>query len=553
MDRLNLATADDFYRRYLEFEPTGPQRECYEKLYLAASTSSVPLLTTVVLPTGEGKTEAVAAPFLAQFTDGWFPIAPRLIYVLPSRALSDQTAERIRGYAERLPARLVVKTQHGAHPDDPFLFADVVVTTLDQFIYGYARAQRQWRGHPDLSAGSIAASMVVFDEAHGYDSYTLSLVKAMIEILYAARVPVILMSATLPDSLRQQLLPYGAEAVNITLRSSPRVKRRIPVNIVPDPLLDDSGKIPGILTARLIRGEVHKVLIVCNQVSRAQQVYVQLKKWLEEQGLLDRLPILLIHSRFTQQDREKLQRSVTNILGKNGRGGIVVSTQVCEAGLDVSAELVVTEFAPADALVQRAGRCARFQGQSGEVWITIGGDPAAMVYGRSVTGQKALDETLVFLRRNPQLDLGNWNAVQEFCKVLPYSTNEAAASESLRELQEATLYADHSPHRIRVREDLNAYFWVGERAPRLALSPEQYRQQLVSVPVRQVNSYLKLISEGSQRAGNVRLEQLVWDGKEYRLEPKAQPQAFQTYRLDPRYYSGELGVCFSESPSRQLQ
>ena len=539
------SSPEAFYKEYFGFAPSEPQRRCYESLYLARD---LPLLATVELPTGEGKTEAVVAPFLAQFVDGVFPIAPRLVYVLPSRSLSDQTAGRICKYAHEIEKatkrQIIVNTQHGGHPEDPFFFSDVVVSTLDQFVYAYARAQQQAKSHPDISAGSIAASLVVFDEAHGYDPYTLSMVKAMIQILHAARVPVVLMSATLPPALKADLLPRRATATEITLTGLPRIQRQIPIKLIDEPLVEESCRLPGILTERL--ATARKALIVCNEVSRAQQLYLGLKRWLQEQGLLDALPVTLIHSRFTQQDRERLQGVVEQMLGENGTGGIVVSTQVCEAGLNLSAELVVTEFAPADALVQRAGRCARFKGESGEVWIFAGGEPAKYTYGNSKMGEMALDATLSYLRSNPDLDLGDWGMVQDFCRVLPYSTNEAAAAESLRELQEATLYADNSPQRIRVRDELSAYFWVGNAARKLPLTSESYRASLVSVSVRRLWGFLEYLQSSKSGGKKASLEQLVWKSAEgaYSLEEKGQPQAFRTYRLDPQYYSSCLGVCY---------
>jgi len=84
------------------------------------------------------------------------------------------------------------------------LSADIAVTTLDHFIYAYARSSGQVYGHIDLPAGCMAHSLVVFDEAHLYQSRrTFSVMRAMPAILAAARVPFMVMTATMPRRLQE--------------------------------------------------------------------------------------------------------------------------------------------------------------------------------------------------------------------------------------------------------------------------------------------------------------------------------------------------------------
>lgn len=72
-------------------------------------------------PTGSGKTEAVLAPFLSQFLNNDFTIAPRLIYVLPMRVLANSIADRISNYARNISPNISVKIHHGDIPSAPFL------------------------------------------------------------------------------------------------------------------------------------------------------------------------------------------------------------------------------------------------------------------------------------------------------------------------------------------------------------------------------------------------------------------------------------------------
>jgi CRISPR-associated endonuclease/helicase Cas3 len=97
-------------------------------------------------------------------------------------------------------------------------------------------------------------------------------------------------------------------------------------------------------------------LVVVNRVARAQEIYKALttaeKK--SKQPLYDSTKVALIHSRFRPIDRERHTRL---LFGDGDR--IVIATQAVEAGVDVSARLLVTELAPWSSLVQRMGRCNR--------------------------------------------------------------------------------------------------------------------------------------------------------------------------------------------------
>lgn len=99
-------------------------------------------LILVEAPTASGKTEAVVFPYLTQHCLKTFPLARRLIYVLPTRALVNAQALRIKGHAEKLGLNLIVNIDHGAvQSPTPMFYGDVVLTTWDAFLYGYA-AQR---------------------------------------------------------------------------------------------------------------------------------------------------------------------------------------------------------------------------------------------------------------------------------------------------------------------------------------------------------------------------------------------------------------------------
>jgi CRISPR-associated endonuclease/helicase Cas3 len=110
-------------------------------------------------------------------------------------------------------------------------------------------------------------------------------------------------------------------------------------------------------------------LVVVNTVKRAQAIYAQLDKIKSRKQSGLAADLVLLHSRFRQADRN---RELSHLLAKPGEHGtIAVCTQVVEAGVDVSARLLVTELAPWSSLVQRFGRCNRYgEYKKGDiVWV----------------------------------------------------------------------------------------------------------------------------------------------------------------------------------------
>ncbi len=434
------------------FEPYDFQIEVIEKIL----DNKFPLL--IKAPTGSGKTEAVLAPFLFQFKDNNFFIAPRLIYVLPMRVLVNSIAERIEKYAKKVSPHISVKIQHGDLPGSPFFIGDIIVTTLDQFVYGFARASKEVGRHIDMPAGAIASSMVVLDEAHMYrDGFTFSIMRAVMEILYHTKIPFVLMTATMPESLEKSLFENIENYEKIIGKHV--VESQIKIKISKKPIYCD-GKV-NISKNLLKKIKDKKTLIVLNQVKRAQRVYEELKERLK----LSDDEIVLLHSRFTKLDRFNHENKAISMLTHKQDGkliipkkaGIVVSTQVLEAGIDFSAELLLTELAPADALVQRAGRCARYEEETGEMIIfPVDVDKAHLPYEKEHL-QKTLnwlkDHTKSNTKSNTKFNIKDFNQVCKFVnESLDYIANDYEASDTLIDLYECVLYADTKPENIQIRD-----------------------------------------------------------------------------------------------------
>ncbi len=466
-----LMSIKNFYKSYLMI--SNPHKyqeftwECIKRL-------NFPLF--IKAPTGSGKTEAVLAPFLSQFIDNNFTIAPRMIYVLPMRVLVNSLADRVRQYTRRINPHISVEVQHGDVPNSPFFMADIIFTTLDQFVYGFARASGQVGRHIDIPAGAIASSLVVFDEAHMYrDEFTFSIMRAVMEILYKSNIPFVVMTATMPETLERSLFE------NINMPEDCKISASIPASNTLDfylekgPLYsDDEVNIPEVILDKI---REKKTLIVVNQVKRAQKIYEDIKLRLN----LNDKQIVLLHSRFTKADRKDHEEQAISLIPRKKDGkivipegvGIVVSTQVLEAGIDFSAEFLLTELAPADSLVQRAGRCARYEGERGEMVIfpVDGKDRNHLPYKK-----EHLEKTLEWLKRNEQFNIKNFNEVCSFVnETLDYQANDYEARDTLIDLYECVLYADSKPDNIQVRKSKPVRILVVDFS--LGIENKKYRKK----------------------------------------------------------------------------
>lgn len=445
-----MLTSELFYKNYFNI---APPHEHQFSMWNQMRSVKFPLLLKA--PTGSGKTEAVLAPFLSQFIDSKFNIAPRMIYVLPMRVLVNNVAERIRKYTKKISSHISVEIQHGDVPNSPFFIADIVVTTLDQFLYGFARASGQVGRHLDIPAGSIASSIVVFDEAHMYrDSFTFSIMRALMEILQKSHVPFILMTATMPESLEMSLFEnrelFTVSDVKRITGSMP-IESSIKITVEEEPLHSNSEVY--ITDELLFKIKSHKTLIVVNQVKRAQKIYEEIK---ERLGLGNE-EIVLLHSRFTKSDRKQHEEKAISMIPHKEEGkiiipegtGVVVSTQVLEAGIDFSTELLLTELAPADSLIQRAGRCARYEGESGEMVVfPVEDGKEHLPYER-----EHLLKTCEWLQKNEHFNIKNFDEVCSFINdTLDYQANDYEARDTLIDLYECVLYVDERPSNIQLRD-----------------------------------------------------------------------------------------------------
>ena len=379
---------------------------------IAASVSG-PTLLVVEAPMGSGKTEAalyahlylqraarhrglyVALPTMAT-GNGMFPRVKAFLEAVGTRPLDLQlqhgTAILNREYLQLRPREVgsedrddVVSAHEWFTPKKHAMLSEYGVGTVDQALLGVLRVK-----HHFVRLWGLANRTVVLDEIHAYDTYTSSLIETLIGWLGRMGSSVILMSATLPRSQRERLVrAYGAtmperEApyprLTVASRGSPA--RSIPVPPRPKRVVQLYGipkDIDGIAqeALRLADGGGCVVCIV-NTVERAQRLYQSICQPLNASEVIvhggqpvgrraGSLEVYLFHARYPSDERRLREELVLRLFGEKGyesasrpRRAILVATQVVEQSLDLDFDAMISDLAPVDLILQRAGRLHRF-------------------------------------------------------------------------------------------------------------------------------------------------------------------------------------------------
>ncbi len=248
--------------------------------------------------------------------------------------------------------------------------ASFVIGTIDQSLFAALKAK-----HIVLRHLGLVGKVVVIDEVHAADDYMREYLKRLLSWLGAYRTPVILMSATLPPEQRDEFLCAYAQGCGsarsiATSRSDdyPRISifdhQFSEISVASDAgardvslgrLSDDLDDLISLLRGALVDGGC--AAVICNTVTRAQEAFTALQ---QEFGT----HVRLMHSRFIAPDRARREARLVRELGPSGNRPdrlIVVGTQVLEQSLDVDFDLMVTDLAPADLILQRAGRLHRHE------------------------------------------------------------------------------------------------------------------------------------------------------------------------------------------------
>ena len=403
---------DAFFRKATGHDPYPFQKRL-------AACDRLPEL--IDIPTGLGKTDAVVLAWLwrKRFASQEVRDATprRLVYCLPMRVLVEQTRDKIRGKDEKKDEKdygwLEWLGMRGTEPGDNNLVDGwakdqgdqgkriavtvlmggedkgewdryperdaIIIGTQDMLLSralnrGYGMSRYRWPVHFGLLNNDC---MWVMDEVQlmgrGFTtSLQMQAFRDMLGTMGSSNIKTIWMSATLEREWmntvdhKQQTGNSTAFALNHEDLNFPGIKSRMSAVKTLRKTSAGAGDMRALAEEILQKHKPEtRTLVVQNTVRRAVDIHSAIKKMDKDVNLI------LVHSRFRPLDRKKV---VENLLKKpDSRGTIVVSTQVVEAGVDISSQTMFTELAPWPSLVQRFGRCNR-SGESGDsevYWIEV--------------------------------------------------------------------------------------------------------------------------------------------------------------------------------------
>jgi CRISPR-associated endonuclease/helicase Cas3 len=328
-------------------------------------------------PTGAGKTDAALLWARHQVEMGR---ADRLVFAMPTRFTANALAISKPGeISSRGLYHSTSRFVHAPHRNDDrqrqrladkeqemarLLETPITVTTLDHLCICLTGTREDHHG----TFFNLAHSCVVIDEVDFYDAFTQQNIVVLLRALCLLNVPVLIMSATVPDSARQLYAGSGFTVPPIyeDLSDNERVRCRLTQQgTSADP--EDVAS----LLERALNGE--PTIIYANTVRRAQAYY----RWFRSKAPgFTRENVVLYHSRYTEPHKERKERLLYEMLGKEAWNpenksahGVAILTQIGELSINISADLMISDLCPIDRLAQRAGRLARFHDDGGELFL----------------------------------------------------------------------------------------------------------------------------------------------------------------------------------------
>ncbi|MDU7346299.1 MAG: CRISPR-associated helicase Cas3' [Klebsiella grimontii] len=377
----------------LDISAPGPQLVILEDVTGAGKTEAALILAHRLMSANKGRGLYVGLPTMATANAMYKRLAaayhalfaddsrPSLILAHGGREMSDAFRQSIWQPAENI-AEDYARDDGNANSECHAWFADsrkkallaeVGVGTLDQLLM----AVMPFR-HQSLRLLGMRDKILLLDEVHAYDGYIVKLLEGLLHFHAAQGGSAIILSATLPAPLREKLLDaFNNGAGFMTAKSNdnagypwlshlsstglleqplatrPEVQRKVAVNWI-----QQRQEALDIIHRVVAAGQC--VCWIRNTVDDAREIYQQLL----HEGLIPEQDLLLFHSRFAFADRIAIEDKTLNWFGSNApvserRGKVLLATQVVEQSLDLDFDWMITDLAPIDLLIQRAGRLQR--------------------------------------------------------------------------------------------------------------------------------------------------------------------------------------------------
>lgn len=427
-------------------------------------------------PTGAGKTDASLLWAKLQIENNR---AERLVIAMPTRftsnALAINVAESLSEtglyhssawfskFQEEVESGLFKRQDaQKIHEFARLLQTPVTVCTIDHLLIALTLTREDHH----LITFNLANSCLVIDEADFYDEFTQANILVLLEIMKHWKVPILLMSASLPEITLHTYRDIGYNIKRIVEDTSDNSRDRFEIKSIEE--YSDLSDIKHLLQLCVTK---KCAIIYANTVDRALSFY----KWFEENGIKP----VLYHSRFSEPHKKDKEEELINALGKaawesNTAEGIIIMTQIGEMSINISANLMISELCPIDRLTQRAGRLSRFdKSKVGELHILVPqkeGEHYPAPYGEYNRKNKRWIACDAYLKTLEILETKCYNA-DNLVKLLNQVYSEAVVLNP-RALANAKMLKEYyrynwliNPRQLLNADDTETNYWKSRNIP----------------------------------------------------------------------------------------
>jgi len=352
----------------------------FDKLREFQEELSVNLQSVLVeIPTGEGKTEGS----LLWAINNLYNTHSKIIYTLPTQTTSNKLYERVHSFFDKKECGLIHSSakiflekeyeKENGEVDDVFksdfllsksFNKPITVSTIDSLLKYFINI-----GRFNIATKNFLNSTIIIDEVHAYDLKLMGFLKRFFELCNEFDVKVCLMSASIPNKIKELL---GVQDYPLITQNDLFEKKANEIVKVECVLDDDFC----LILEKFNAGK--NILVIRNTVKRAISTF----EMLQELGI-DSEDIVLYHSTFKKGDRTKKEALIFEKL-KEKKPFVLVATQIVEVSLDIDFDVMFTDNAPIDSLIQRFGRVNRKKSieRKGEIYIYQVENP--LPYGETV-------------------------------------------------------------------------------------------------------------------------------------------------------------------------
>ena len=341
-------------------------------------------------PAASGKSLAGWLPWLAARLSSYdFP--PQLLHVLPDHVMFSELHDTLETLTRTIKG-LRVSTQTETESFDPFFLGDATFTTVEQLLS--AALQCPLGIHPNLAninAGAMFGAYLLFDEFPALARPEALTMWLGLLRRYYPLTPCLFNTTSLPRPLCRHI----ADALGAELLEFPE--------------LAGGGRrtwfqLPALSADALLRQHHQRTMVVCNTIRGAQTLYRQLQRLFAHDAHAPEL--LLLHPYLFSRDQQRAERRAAELFRHSAHANAwLITTSCIETGSEFSADTLITEPAPTEQLLRRAGRCARFEGEDGRMIVApvseqfseegfLGPDWRAMVTGLADGAAKTFAEEL---------------------------------------------------------------------------------------------------------------------------------------------------------------